>query len=265
MEGICKFTERPPSEKNEGWESPEQRELFIDLFRIPFIAENFWLSGGTCLSAMYLGHRQSEDLDFFTTRETVHPNERERIIDILRARYDFDMPGIIHSTFVSMIINGVKVEFVSDMFAKRTERPKVVLNNVYCKVDTWDNLCVAKFSAFLSRISDKDISDVGAILSTAKDDHELREMLNFLICETRKRDSMADELTKISDIIAYASQITENSSYKKILSKSSKIVIEFTSYIAEKVVRYLENKLRATVGAIINPPFPARILSQNKL
>ena len=121
------------------------------------------------------------------------------------------------------------------MFAYRRTRPEVILDDAVCKVDSWDNLCVAKFSAFLSRTSAKDISDIGAILKTAKDDAELKEMTNFLICETRKRDSMADELTKVFDIVSYASLMTENSSYKGVLSKSAKIIMDFEKEIAGKV------------------------------
>ena len=235
MEEICRFTGNSPSEKSEGWKTTSQRELFVELFKIPFIADNFWLTGGTCLAAMYLGHRQSEDLDFFTTRETIHPNEREKLTDLLRASFDFNMPAVIYPTFVSMFINGVKVDFVSDMFAYRGERPEIVINNVTCKVDLWDNVCVAKFSAFLSRTSGKDIMDIGAILRTAKDDCELREILNFLICETRKRDSMADELINIRNIVLYASQMTENLLYKDVLSKSAEIIMEFEKEVADKV------------------------------
>ena len=244
MEEICKFTSNLPAEKNEGWSSSSQRELFIDLFKIPFIADNFWLTGGTCLSAMYLGHRQSEDLDLFTTREGIHPNEREKITDILRARFDFDMPVVLHSSFVSMLINNVKVDFVADMFAYRRARPEVILDGTVCKVDSWDNLCVAKFSAFLSRISEKDMSDIGAILQTAKDDAELKEMTNFLICETRKRDSMADELTKVFDIVSYASKVAENLSYKDVLSKTAKIIMAFEKEIVGKITGKGDPKLR---------------------
>jgi predicted nucleotidyltransferase component of viral defense system len=33
------------------------------------IAKNFYLTGGTALTAFYLGHRYSEDLDFFSETE----------------------------------------------------------------------------------------------------------------------------------------------------------------------------------------------------
>ena len=36
---------------------------------IPFLADNFYLTGGTPLSAFYLFHRYSEDMDFFSEHE----------------------------------------------------------------------------------------------------------------------------------------------------------------------------------------------------
>ncbi|MBI2120966.1 MAG: nucleotidyl transferase AbiEii/AbiGii toxin family protein, partial [Parcubacteria group bacterium] len=35
----------------------------------PFLTENFTLTGGTALAGFYLGHRYSEDLDFFSEKE----------------------------------------------------------------------------------------------------------------------------------------------------------------------------------------------------
>lgn len=46
-----------------------QKEVLENLSINQFIAENFYLSGGTALSEFYLHHRYSEDLDFFTTKE----------------------------------------------------------------------------------------------------------------------------------------------------------------------------------------------------
>lgn len=43
---------------------------FLDVAKSePFIAKHFVLTGGTALAAYHLGHRYSEDLDFFSERE----------------------------------------------------------------------------------------------------------------------------------------------------------------------------------------------------
>jgi len=43
---------------------------FLGIFRaIPFLGDNFYLTGGTALADFYLQHRYSEDLDFFSEKE----------------------------------------------------------------------------------------------------------------------------------------------------------------------------------------------------
>ena len=50
------------------------QELFLDRLGESDLAEIFYLTGGTALSAFYLHHRESEDLDFFS-REPFRANE----------------------------------------------------------------------------------------------------------------------------------------------------------------------------------------------
>ncbi|MDP2905864.1 MAG: nucleotidyl transferase AbiEii/AbiGii toxin family protein, partial [Candidatus Omnitrophota bacterium] len=45
-----------------------------------YIASEFYLSGGTALSAFYLFHRYSEDLDFFIEKEEVNLELVKRFI-----------------------------------------------------------------------------------------------------------------------------------------------------------------------------------------
>jgi len=42
---------------------------FLDIFSKDNLSKNFYLTGGTALSAFYLKHRISEDLDFFSAKE----------------------------------------------------------------------------------------------------------------------------------------------------------------------------------------------------
>lgn len=53
----------------EGVLSKEQAALLHAIAAVPFLQKNFYLTGGTALAACYLGHRYSEDLDFFTEHE----------------------------------------------------------------------------------------------------------------------------------------------------------------------------------------------------
>lgn len=45
----------------------EAQKFFLEIFSGSDIASDFVLSGGTALAAFHLGHRLSDDLDFFST------------------------------------------------------------------------------------------------------------------------------------------------------------------------------------------------------
>lgn len=49
--------------------SNNQKNILLLLSKEKVITENFYLSGGTALAEFYLGHRLSEDLDFFSEKE----------------------------------------------------------------------------------------------------------------------------------------------------------------------------------------------------
>lgn len=49
--------------------TPEQELIFHQIGKSEFLKSNFYFTGGTALSCFYLGHRYSEDLDFFTEKK----------------------------------------------------------------------------------------------------------------------------------------------------------------------------------------------------
>jgi len=56
-----------------------QQSLFDKIAQHPFLSKTFYFTGGTALSAVYLHHRESEDLDFFSETDL----DDEQISDIL--------------------------------------------------------------------------------------------------------------------------------------------------------------------------------------
>lgn len=54
----------------------EQKQFLNVIVEEPYFRNNFYLSGGTTLSAWYLHHRESYDLDFFTD----HPFDDKAMI-----------------------------------------------------------------------------------------------------------------------------------------------------------------------------------------
>lgn len=49
--------------------SPLQKQIFDKVSKDPGLSKQFYFTGGTALSAFYLHHRESEDLDFFSEAE----------------------------------------------------------------------------------------------------------------------------------------------------------------------------------------------------
>jgi len=56
-----------------------QRSVFESIAKHPLLAKTFYFTGGTALSAAYLHHRESEDLDFFSEIDF----DDEQILDIV--------------------------------------------------------------------------------------------------------------------------------------------------------------------------------------
>jgi len=48
---------------------PIQRIIFKEFAKTKFLSKRFYFTGGTALSAIYLHHRESEDLDFFSEND----------------------------------------------------------------------------------------------------------------------------------------------------------------------------------------------------
>ena len=46
--------------------TPKQQIIFDEVKNSDFLKQNFYFTGGTALSSVYLSHRLSEDLDFFS-------------------------------------------------------------------------------------------------------------------------------------------------------------------------------------------------------
>ena len=47
----------------------EQKIILAGIRKSDFLTKNFYFTGGTALSVYYFGHRESEDLDFFTEQD----------------------------------------------------------------------------------------------------------------------------------------------------------------------------------------------------
>lgn len=117
----------------------------------------FYLGGGTAL-AIYLGHRHSVDLDWFTG---------DRIIDPLRLAQDMRDEGIsfvtgqIERGTLHGSVSSVRVSFLEYRYPLL--RPLISWPEFECLIASLEDLVCMKLSALAQRGSKKDFVDIYAL------------------------------------------------------------------------------------------------------
>lgn len=112
------------------------QQVFLDsFFTSTHLPSRFYLSGGTALSAFYLKHRRSDDLDFFTL-------DRQALMDAGRLLEDSaDRSGLT--------ITEVKTaDTIIQFFLKGDQHPAHPLKKVDVVLDTEPHLAVEKFGPY---------------------------------------------------------------------------------------------------------------------
>ena len=159
--------------------TPQQKAL-LSAFRKSPLKATFYLTGGTVLSAFYLQHRFSEDLDFFSEQET----GVEEILSFLNS-----LSGIRDVCFEKKFdrnlfllaypdTNVLKVEFTRYPF-RRIEAGEQIEE---ITVDSLKDILTNKLVAMTDRKDPKDYVDVYAIL---KDRSDLPLSQIILLAETK--------------------------------------------------------------------------------
>ncbi len=144
--------------------TPEQEIILAGISKNPTISSRFYFTGGTALSSVYLKHRHSEDLDFFS----YHRFEFREIADFLRNlgkihNFSFrtQTVGFAHFCFLKFKDNReLKVDFSTYPY-KQLENP---LKNKYIPVDSLLDIAVNKLSLLSQRIEVKDFVDLYYLL-----------------------------------------------------------------------------------------------------
>lgn len=129
------------------------------------LKELFYLSGGTALAAFYLGHRYSDDLDFFTDTTDFPQLAIERIAEDIRKEVDAEKTEYQHLHdrrifFFKKTDEELKVEFTLYPFVPL--HPHMQQNNV--QVDSLEDLAANKVMALMDRIEPKDFVDLYFLL-----------------------------------------------------------------------------------------------------
>lgn len=139
-----------------------QRAIIRLIGRSPLRPE-FFLTGGTALSAFYLEHRYSDDLDFFTESPLAVqrvPPVMEKLAADLGAAVQFRrMTGSFLECFLTFPSGElVEMDFAQD--APFRFGPRRLVEELGVEVDNLVDIATNKLSAFYDRSEPKDFVDV---------------------------------------------------------------------------------------------------------
>jgi predicted nucleotidyltransferase component of viral defense system len=152
------------AEIKEAYKSSEQRELLLKLLENEIIEKSFFLTGGTALSVFYLGHRISEDLDFFTTSDV-------NLGDLsfwIKLKFSSNANIVSASEFfLSYEIFNMRVDFVIDKLSINCVRNAFEFENKRkLTIDCIENIASNKLCAIVSRLEIRDLIDFYFIMKT---------------------------------------------------------------------------------------------------
>ena len=145
--------------------TPDQA-LFLECFaRHRQLADAFYLTGGTALAAFYLGHRHSEDLDFFSDAE-IDALALDVFLKIEReklgvSQIDFQQSYNRNMYFLHLPAGVLKVEFT--FFPFPALAAPIESNRV--RVDSLLDIGVNKLFAIYQRTTARDFVDLYMIVA----------------------------------------------------------------------------------------------------
>lgn len=142
--------------------TPLQEEFLRAIGRSE-VGDYFYLTGGTALSAFFLQHRLSEDLDFFTADSAAVTVVRGRLAEIAAGIGAVVEYRRAYRTFLDCVVTGqsgetVRVDFAEDPVmrlgpVRREERYGILVDNAL-------DIACNKLSALFDRHEPKDFVDI---------------------------------------------------------------------------------------------------------
>ena len=149
----------------------------LDLFRKSSLKKGFYWTGGTLLSAYYLHHRQSKDLDFFSDSSFSY----NQIIPFIRKlKTNLKLPYIeekkVYDRWEFFLHNkgDLRLEFV--FYPHSRIRPRKKWQGI--SIDSLEDIAANKVMAFFDRNDPKDLFDLYCLLTKKK--HSLKTLLKLV-------------------------------------------------------------------------------------
>ena len=211
------------------------REMFslIQEFQNNPLFKDFYLAGGTSL-ALQLGHRTSTDIDLFYYKKDNFSN----LHDYFKNNTENYTVSILKDNFMQVYKNGIKTEFVHDIYGKLITKPITEQGITY--LDKTE-IAPMKLYANLGRMKARDIIDIAFLLQ----EMTLEEMFDLY---KQKYGPFNFNILKI-ELLNKSQTLKEDESLKKIKILRNDIKLEDIPDIIKKAIDEYNNKIR--IGNIV--------------
>jgi len=131
-------------------------------------SNEFYLTGGTCLSRFYKAFRYSDDLDLFTNFSSRYSLELKTLKQELSKKFDLSIE-VESQTFTRFLIDKeLQIDFVNDNVkrcGKVLQKDKILIDNI-------ENILSNKLTAIIGRDNAKDVFDLYMIDKFYKPDYK---------------------------------------------------------------------------------------------
>ena len=204
-----------------------QKNVIRELFNI---SDNFYLTGGTALSAFYLYHRYSVDLDFFTKDETAFNNARiivKKTCDNLQKEHSVisDTFYFKHFSVIDKKNNDMLPLHFSLDIVEQFNKEKNKIDNII--IDPIEEILINKICAVVGRSEIKDLIDLYFL---EKENYDIIKYISY----AKKKDGGIGK-----EVLAYCLSNIKNEFENKMMIKKIKKnqLIEFKENLIRKLLQ----------------------------
>lgn len=214
--------------------TPTQKKFLVAFFAY-FPQQKFFLTGGTALAEYYLKHRLSEDLDLFTTDQSVDfasvSAQMNKLITELNFKIEHQVSAPAFLQFILQVWgkDTLKIDIVKDVPIHFGEIKKI--DQVY--VDSLENIAVGKLLAIFGRTVPKDFIDLYFLLK--------KEGLSFkrLFELSKKKDLGLNEFY-LAEMLHQVSNFKDFPKTLKPFNKKS--LVKFYLDLSDKLYKKIKPK-----------------------
>lgn len=175
---------------------------FLDAFFQTYLKNDFFLTGGTALSAFYFHHRLSEDLDLFTLIQQIEFNTiNAEILKIIVSFGGKIEHQVSSPTFLQFIFRVKKERLKVDVVKDTSPHFGKIKKIQNFQIDSLENIAVGKLLALFGRADAKDFVDLYFLLKVKK-----AVAFEKLFRSAKKKDSglsefyLAGMISKVTEI-----------------------------------------------------------------